>query len=713
MISWKIASFSEKSSRQVFQKSCSSHLLKRSLLRWQKSSSKSSRNKCAVIDMVAKREKCSVRRMVVAWRRVWCDRSTFSVQLRTKVDNVLKSDVLRKWLATNLKNAFMFRNFVLCSKKFRLITQKTAFVGWITLYKTTKTYLLEQQKEQSQELLRIRRCNAKYIHDAFAAWIRFLRQHREMSSKSRVFRELKLAFWPIKIQRYCLSGWFVATQKRLNETSFKHATLKRGKKVFMSRKIREMLLIMFQSWKTFHTARLRARRDLEHSKLSLLLKSFDLWVTFTCRESLLSMKSSGLVARSVLMRRFSKIGTAGRIFFRWRKCALKMNRKRRFAIFTSRLFKKGVKQLLSSHFLGWSNCCKDEYKKRRSIVNLKHKVIKLWRIECKISTCQHRRLLRHSWRAWNAFSNDRCFLKLRSAVIILLRVLSRRHPSHLSFAIETSILKSKSSFKVSAFKPFCTWATFVQMRRNDWLQLSFFFSKWKVFTRCSAKIRNAVFCASKSFKRSIPVILKDSVNQFFTSMTICTSGFSKDVAVSRALLLNGLLERLRNEKYRLSLNVISKKGKLNQIFENWRSFSTRNAMGKWLSLHSKMRIAVQRLRSWTRRKRICEAANRLLNRVSRSLLSFVIAFWKRTILISKKRDLDIFAVCIRFSRSASQRMLSATVTAWRVLAVKSKSKASSGTNCTQPPLSFSERKSSARRDAIWKDLNSSIDSGSP
>jgi hypothetical protein len=713
MISWKIASFSERSRRQHFQKSCLSHLLKRDFLQWHKNSSKRARNKCAVLHMIEKRDKCSARRMVVAWRKVWCDRATSSFQLRQKVDNVLKSDVLRKWLAANLKNAFVLRNFVLCSKKCMLIAQKNAFVEWSTFHKTTKSNLLQLQKEQSQELLRIHRSISKCIFDAFAAWIRFMSQNREMSSKSLAFRELKLAFWPIKMQRHCLSLWFAATQKRLNETSFKHATLMRGKKIFMFRKIIETLMTVFQSWKIFHTARLRARKDLERSKQCLILKCFDLWVNFTCRECLLSLKSSGLVQRSLLMRRFSKIGTAGRTFFRWRKCALKMNRKRRFAAFTSRLFKKGIKQMLFSHFLGWSNHCKNECKKHHVIANLKHKVIKLWRTQCKISTYQRRRLLGHSWRTWSTFSNDRCFLKLRAAVTILLRVLSRRHPSHLSFAIETSILKSKSSVKVSAFKPFCSWATFVQMRRNDFMQLSIFFGKWKVLARCLTKIRNAVFCASKSFQRSISAILKHSANQIVTSMTICTSGLAKDVAVSRTLLLNGIFESLRHQKQRFSLKVMSKNSRLHEVFECWRSVSTRNSFGKLLSLQSKMRFAVQRLRSWTRRKRICAAANRFLNRVSRSLLFFVIAFWKRSVLISKKRDLDISAVCIRISRSASQRMLSATVTAWRLLALRSKSKAIPATNSTQLPLSFSERKSSARRDAIWKDLNSSIDSESP
>jgi hypothetical protein len=714
MISWKIASFSERSRRQRYQKSCSSHLLKRSLLRWQKNSSKRSRNKCAVLDMIAKREKGFVRRMVLAWRRVWFDRSTSVAQLRKKVDLVLKSDVVRTWITANLKNAFVFRNFVLCSKKVMLITQKTAFIEWVTLCKSTKASLLDQQRDQSQELLRIRRSISKSIFDAFAGWTRFIRQHRDMNSKSQLFRDIKLSFWPIKIQRYCLSVWFAATQKRMNQTSFKLAILKRGKKVFMSRKLQESLMIVFQSWKLFHTRRLRARSDSERSRLSLVQRSFDLWVAFTCRECLLSLKSNGLVQRSILMRRYSKVGTAGRIFFRWRKRALKMNRKRRFAAFASRLFKKGIKQTLLSHFLGWSIVRNVEHEAQLVIANLKRKVIKLWRTECKISVHQVRRIFRHSWRAWTSFSNDRCFLQLRSAIGVLLRVLSRRHPSHLSFAIETGILKSKSSFKASAFKPFCTWAAFVQIRRNNSLQLSIFFGKWRVLVRCSTKIRSAVLCASKSFQRYFPEMLRYSVNQFVVSMTLCTTGFAKDVGVSRVLLINGFFESLRLQKQYLSLNTMSKKSKLNQIFEYWRSLSSRNATGKWLSLHSKMRFAVQRLRSWTRRQRICEAANRFLNRVSRSLLCFVIAFWKRTILISKKRDLDISAVYIRFSRTAAQRMLSATVTAWRLLAVKSKSKATPpGLNSNQPALSLTEKKSSARRDAIWKDLNSSIDSESP
>ena len=125
-----------------------------------------------------------------------------------------------------------------------------------------------------------------------------------------------------------------------------------------------------------------------------------------------------------------------------------------------------------------------------------------------------------------------------------------------------------------------------------------------------------------------------------------------------------------------------------------------------------MHFAVRRLRSWTRRKRLCEATNRFLNRLSRSLLSVVVAFWKRTVLIIKKRVLDISAVQNRLARNACQRLLSATVAAWKLLTV-SKCKMMPVASGSQLSLSFSERRSSARRDAIWRDLNSSNHSDSP
>jgi hypothetical protein len=57
-------------------------------------------------------------------------------------------------------------------------------------------------------------------------------------------------------------------------------------------------------------------------------------------------------------------------------------------------------------------------------------------------------------------------------------------------------------------------------------------------------------------------------------------------------------------------------------------------------------------------------------------------------------------------------LLLATVTAWRLLSV-SKSKLMPAINSTQSPQLLSERRSSARRIAIWKDLNSSSDSDVP
>lgn len=221
--------------------------------------------------------------------------------------------------------------------------------------------------------------------------------------------------------------------------------------------------------------------------------------------------------------------------------------------------------------------------------------------------------------------------------------------------------------------------------------------------RYSTKIRSAVDCASNSFKRFVSVIPKHSVDQFFVSMTICSAKFAKNATMNRALLFNGIFERLRHQKQRSSFSVTSKKSKLNQIFEFWKSFSSRNAIGKVLCKQLKMRYAVHRLRSWARRKCIFEVANRFLNRVSRSALSFVIAFWKQTVAISKKRVLDISAVYSRLVRTSCLRMLSTTVTTWRLLVV-SKSKMMPG---TQLSLSFSARRSSARRDALWKDLNSS------
>jgi hypothetical protein len=706
VITWKIASFFEKSRRLHFQKACSIHLLRRKILNWQRKSSKSARNKGWVIDFKDKSEKNSVRRMVIAWRRVCCCRAIAVVQLRKKVELVLLSDVVRKWLLTNLKNAFLFRNFSLCAKKFMLITQRTAFVGWMTLCKMIKASFMEQRKDEAQELLRIRRSDCRNISGAFSSWSRFIRQSREFSSKSQHFKEIKSAYWPIRIQRHCLSIWFVATQNRTNGTSFKHAIMMQGKKVFLSRKSQEILSTSFYTWKRFQSARLRARNDLERSRLFLMQKHFDCWVAFTCRESLLSLKSNGLVQRNILVRRFSKVGIAGRAFFRWRHCALKMRRKRRFAVFVSRLFKKGEKNMLVSHFLVWSCFCKNECEKRRINIHLQRKIFKLWKIECKIRARQRRLRLGHSLRAWITFASDRSFLQLRAAVKVLLRVLSRRNPCHISFAIETGILKSKSSFKVSAFKPFCTWAMFVQMRRHSSSQLSIFFGKWKALVRCSVKIRSAVDCASNSYKRSISAMLKHVVDQFFVSMMICSSKFAKDARTNRVLLFNGIFEHLRFQKQRLSFNMMSKNSRLVQIFEYWKSFSSRNAIGKWLSLQLKMQFAVQRLRSWARRKRICDAANRFLNRVSRSALSFVISLWKHNVFMNKKRMLDTSAIRKRLVRTACQRLLSATVTAWRLLAV-SKSKIMPATSGSQLPLSFSAKRSSARRDAIWKDLNSS------
>ena len=706
MMSWKIASFYEKSRRHHFQKVCLSHLLKRIFLEWQTKSSKSARMKGLVIKVIDKRGKDSVCRMVLAWRRVYCSRATAIDQLSKKVELVLMGDVVRKWLIAILKNAFVFRNFTLCSKKFMLITQRTAFVGWITLCKMTKASLMEQRRDEAQDLLRIRRSDSKSLFGAFSCWTRFIRQSREMISKSRCFRELKLAFWPIKIQRYYLSIWFATTQNRIHGTSFKHAILMQGKKVFLSRKSQESLMKGFYYWKRLYVTRLRARSDLERSRVCLSQKHFDMWVAFTCRESLLSFKSNGLVQRTILVRRFSKVGTAGRAFFKWRHGALKMSRKRRFALFLSRSFKNGDKSLKLSYFLVWSSFCKSECEKDRVNAQLQRKVFKFWKIECKIRARQQRLQLGHSLRAWITFANDRCFLQLQSAVKVLLRVLSRKSQCRISFAVETSILKSKSSFKVSASKPFFAWGMFVEMRRHNSLLLSIFFCKWRVLVRCSLKIRSAVVCASNSFKRSMSPILKHAVDQFFVSMTIYSLKFAKNARTNRVLLFNCIFERLRFQKQRLSYNMMSKKNRLNPIFEFWKSFSSRNAMSKRLSLQFKMRVAVRRLRSWARRKRICDAANRFLNRMSRMALSFVICFWKQTVAMNKKKALDVSAVYKRLVRTACHRLLSGTVTAWRLLAV-SKSKMMSVTNGSQFPLSFAERRSSALRDTIWKDLNSS------
>jgi hypothetical protein len=700
---WKIASFFEKSRRHLFQDVCSSHLLKRLFLRWHRISSYSIRNRQLVVDLTDKREKDAVRRMIVAWRILFYSRTSAVVQLRKKVERVLMSDVVRKWLVTNVKNAHIFRNFTLCSKKFMLVTQKTAFVGWMTLFKVTQANLIEQYRDEAQELLRIRRSNSKCIFGAFSAWIGFLRRGREMRSKSECFRGLKSAFWPIKIQRYCLNFWFAATQNRIHVTSFKHAILMRSKKVFLSRKSHEILMLSFCEWMRFYVTRARARSDLKRSRLCLVQKCFDFWYAFTCRECLLSFKSNGLVQRTVLVRRFSKVGTAGRTFFRWRHYATRMRRKSRFAVFLSRLFKKGDKNLMDSHFSGWSTFCKSETEKRLINYCLKRKVIKIWKIECKIRARLRRILLGCSWRAWITFANDRSFLQLRASVKVLLRVLSRRNPCHISLAIETSILKTKSSFKMSAFRPFSNWIMFVEMRRDNFLQLSTFFGKWRVIVHHSTKIRSAVVCASNSFKRFVSVSLKHSVDQFFVSMTICSAKFAKDATINRALLFNGIFERLRHQKQRSLFSITSKKSKLNQIFEFWKSFSSRNAIGKLLCVQLKMRYAVHRLRSWARRKCIFEVANRFLNRVSRSALSFVIAFWKQTVAISKKRVLDISAVYNRLVRTSCLRLLSTTVTSWRLLVV-SKSKMMPG---TQLSLSSSARRSSARREALWKDLNSS------
>ena len=368
--------------------------------------------------------------------------------------------------------------------------------------------------------------------------------------------------------------------------------------------------------------------------------------------------------------------------------------------------------MLVSHFSVWYNFCKNQYEKSRIDTDLKRKVIKSWRTECKICVRHRRRQLGRSFRAWIAFANDRSFLQMRSTIKVMLRVLTQKNTSHLFFAIETSILKSKSSIKASAFKPFRCWAMLVEMRRHSYFQLAKLFGKWRTLVRCSAKIRSAVICSSNSFKQSMSAMLKYSVDQFVTSMTICSTNLYKDSTINKVLLFNGMFERLRSQKQRLSMNTISKKNRLNQIFEYWKSLSLRNAMGKWLSLQSKMHFAVRRLRSWTRRKRLCAATNRFLNRLSRSLLSVVVAFWKRTVLIIKKRVLDISAVQNRLARNACQRLLSATVAAWKLLTV-SKCKMMPVASGSQLSLSFSERRSSARRDAIWRDLNSSNHSDSP
>jgi hypothetical protein len=712
VILWKIASFSEKSRRQHYQRTWSSHLLKKSLLEWQKNSSKRAKTKGLVLNNVVKRGKDDIRRVVLSWRRVFCDRAAAVAELRKKVVLVVMSDVVRKWLIANLKNAFVFRNFTLCSQKFMLSSQRTAFIGWITLCKATKENIMELQRETAQENLRVRRIEYRSIFCTFAAWTRFIKQQRDMSSKSQCFRELKSTFLPIKIQRQYLSIWFVATKNRLCCTSFKDAILLKGKKVFLLRKIQESMMIVFKNWKGFHVKRLRARNDLQSSRLRTIHRSFDMWVAFTCRECLISFKSNGLVQRSILVRRFSKVGTAGRSFFRWRNCALKIRRKRRFAVFVSRLFKKGEKQMLVSHFSVWYTFCKNQYEKSRTDTELKRKVIKLWRTECRICVRYHRRQLGRSFRAWIAVANERSFLQMRSSIKVMLRVLTQKNTSHLFFAIETSILKSKSSIKASAFKPFRCWAMIVEMRRHSYLQLAKLFDKWRSLVRCAAKIRSAVICSSNSFKQSVSDVLKYSVNQFFTSMTICCTKLAKDSTINRVLLFNGMFERLRSQKQRLSMNTISKKSRLNQLFEYWKSLSLRNATLKWLSLQTKMHFAVRRLRSWTRRKRLCEATNRFLNRLSRSLLSVVVAFWKRTVLIIKKRVLDISAVQNRLARNACQRLLSATVAAWKLLTV-SKCKMMPVASGSQLSLSFSERRSSARRDAIWRDLNSSNHSDSP
>jgi hypothetical protein len=679
---------------------------------WRKNSAKRARDKSMVISAVVKRDKDSVLRMILAWRRVFCHRAIATAQLRKKVELVLMSDVVRKWITTNLKNAFVFRNFTLCSQKFMLIAQRTAFAGWMMVYNVNKSIFMEQQRDEAQEILRVSRIKSKCILVAFSAWTRSSKQHREMNSKSRCFRETKLAFWPIKIQRHCLNIWFASTQIRLQGTSFKLATLVRGTKVLQSRKIQECLKIVFEMWKSFHTSRLHARINLQKSRLLLLQKSFDLWNAFSCRECLLSFKSNGLVQRSILVRRFSKVGTAGRLFSKWRRCVMKIRRKRRFAVFVSRLFKKGDKNTIVSHFLVWASFCKDERKKMCSSNDLKRKVIKVWSSECKICACLRRRQLKFSWRAWITFTNDRCFLQMRSAVEVLIRILSRRHPSHLSIAIETSILKSKSFSKLSAFKPFCTWAIFVEMQRSNSLHLSIFLGKWRIFARCSAKIRSAVVCASKSFQRSKFALLKQSVDHFFISMTLSSAVIAKDARISRNSLFNCIFELLRHQKQRLSLTSMPVKSKLHQTFSCWKSFSTRNSTGKWLLLQFRLHSAVQRLRSWTRRMRVCAAANQFVNRVSRSMLSFVVDSWKRTVLIRKKRVLEISSVCNRLIRTALHRLLLATVTAWRLLSV-SKSKLMPAINSTQSPQLLSERRSSARRIAIWKDLNSSSDSDVP
>jgi hypothetical protein len=476
----------------------------------------------------------------------------------------------------------------------------------------------------------------------------------------------------------------------------------------LCRKTQECLMSVYQSWKRFHAIRSRARSDVLHSRQCLVQKCFDMWVAYTCRESLLSIKSNGLIQRSILSRRFSKVGTAGRAFFRWRNRTLKWRRNRRFGVFVSRLFKKGDKQMLASHFNVWHGFCKDKYAKHRINTNLLRKVMKLWRIECKIHACHRRWQLRCIWRAWVTLTTDRGVLQLRCAVRVLLRVLSRRNPSHISIAIETVILKSKSSIKTSALKPFCSWTMFVEMRRHDFMQLTIFFGKWKVFSKCSAKIRCAVICASKSFKRSTSALLKHSVDQFFISMTIWTAQLANDANTRSALLLNGMFERLRHQKRQLSLSAMSKKSHLHHIFDCWKSFFKRNSMGKWLPLQSQMKFAVQRLRSWTRRKRLCTVANQFFNRGSRSLLSFAIDLWKWTVLIMKKRALKISAVYNRLVRTALQRLLSATVIAWRLFAM-SQSKTTPGASI---PLTISSKRSSSRRDALLKDLNSPTDSDS-
>ena len=157
IILWKIASFSEKSRRQHYQQTWSSHRLKKSILEWQKNSSKRAKTKGLVLNNVVKRGKDDIRRIVLSWRRVFCDRAAAIAELRKKVVLVVMSDVVRKWLIANLKNAFVFRNFTLCSQKFMLSSQRTAFIGWITLCKITKENVMELQREKAQENLRVRR----------------------------------------------------------------------------------------------------------------------------------------------------------------------------------------------------------------------------------------------------------------------------------------------------------------------------------------------------------------------------------------------------------------------------------------------------------------------------------------------------------------------------------------------------------------------------